>query len=121
MTDSTNVSSYDPDSLPPVLARYLDAHPDRARLEETAELFASDARVVDEGIEYSGIEAIRGWLGGTGSAYHYTTTYLAQERIDADRWVVSARLEGDFPGGVAELRYRATVRDDRLVDLVIAP
>jgi hypothetical protein len=35
--------------------------------------------------------------------------------------VATHRLEGDFPGGVAELDYRFTVDGDRITELVIAP
>jgi hypothetical protein len=31
------------------------------------------------------------------------------------------RLEGDFPGGVVELRYRFTLVDGLVTELVIAP
>ena len=43
------------------------------------------------------------------------------ERVDATHWVAVNRLEGDFPGGVAELRYRFTLADDLVTELVIAP
>jgi hypothetical protein len=34
--------------------------------------------------------------------------------------VVTVRLEGTFPGGVAELDYRFALRDDLVAELVIA-
>ena len=107
------MSIFTPDSLPPVIARYLE--------QPGAELFAADARVLDEGIERHGIEAIREWRSTTASAYSYTTTYTGQEQVDADRWVVRAHLEGDFPGGVVDLLYRFTIAGDRITDLAIAP
>lgn len=114
-------SPYDPEALPPVLVRYLEAQADSSTRSTIANAFADTARVVDEGIEYSGIAAIRGWLSSTASAYTFTTTFLGQQHPDVERWVVLARLEGDFPGGVADLRFRATVSDGRIHDLVIAP
>ncbi len=38
-----------------------------------------------------------------------------------DRWVAVNRLEGDFPGGAVELRYRFALVDDLISELVIAP
>jgi hypothetical protein len=116
-----DIEDYNPDLLPPVVVRYLEQHADPEKREAVAQLFAANARVVDEGITYDGVDAIRGWLGKTASAYTYTTTLLGQYPDGEERWVVVARLEGDFPGGVAELRYRVSVADDRIVDLVIAP
>lgn len=126
MTSTDHVATddfapFDPGALPPVIARYLDAHADADRRAGAADAFAPDARVVDEGVERLGIDAVREWLRSAASEYTYTTTYLAQQRVADDRWVVRARLEGDFPGGVAELRYRIAVRDDLIAELVIAP
>ena len=119
--ERNDFSPYDPAALPPVVVRYLDTQADDARRHELAGLFDPDARVVDEGIEYSGVERIRGWLSTTASEYTYTTELVAQQRVASDRWVVLARLEGNFPGGVADLRYRFTSGDDAILDLVIAP
>lgn len=121
MAEMNEFSPYDPGSLPSVIVRYLDVHADPAERHSVAELFAPDARVVDEGIEYSGIERIRAWLHGAASEYVYTTTLIGQRSVEVDRWIVSARLEGNFPGGVADLRYRFGVRGDQISELVIAP
>jgi hypothetical protein len=121
MTTSADFTPFDPDALPPVVARYLVAHADRRTRATAAEAFAVDARVVDEGIEYLGREAIEGWLTHAASEYTYTTSFIGQRAVDAERWVVLVRLEGDFPGGVADLRFRFTVRGDGILDLVIAP
>lgn len=114
-------SPYAPELLPPVVVRYLEEHSHPENRDAVVELFAADARVVDEGIEHSGADAIRGWLARTGSAYTYTTTFLGQRSTGDGRWVILARLEGTFPGGVAELRYQVATQGDRIVDLVIAP
>jgi len=116
-----DLSPYAPETLPPVIASYLSAQDDPGRRRAIADVFASDARVVDEGIERSGIDEIRTWLATAASEFTYTTTFTGQCQVDADRWVVFARLEGDFPGGVADLRFQFTVRGDRIQDLVIAP
>ncbi|SIT84137.1 hypothetical protein [Microbacterium sp. RU33B] len=121
MTDTNNDTAYAPDDLPPVVVRFLEDHTDPESRRDIADLFASDGRVVDEGIEYLGLEAIGGWLGKAASAYTYTTTMLGQSAEEDGRWVVWARLEGNFPGGVADLRYRFATKNGVIADLVIAP
>jgi len=49
----------------------------------------------------------------------YTTTVTGARR-DGDDWIVAVHAEGDFPGGVADLEQRFTVRDNRITRLVIA-
>ncbi|WP_432562554.1 hypothetical protein [Kineococcus sp. SYSU DK003] len=46
---------------------------------------------------------------------------MGTERLDEQHWVTTHLLEGDFPGGRAELRYRFTLQDDLITELVIAP
>jgi hypothetical protein len=41
--------------------------------------------------------------------------------LTADRFVVTGRLTGNFPGGIAELNWDFTVAGDRISQLVIAP
>ena len=45
----------------------------------------------------------------------------APTRSAADRFVVTGRLTGNFPGGTAELKWDFTVAGDRISQLVIAP
>ena len=121
MTHLDGYDNYDPELLPPVVVRYLEQHSDPSERQAVSGLFSSDARVVDEGIEYSGSDAIRGWLGKTASEYTYTATPLGQHSPESDRWVVLVRLEGNFPGGVVDLRYQAAIRGELITGLVIAP
>ena len=120
MTALQQNTPYNPSILPPVIVRYLDAQVDRAQRMAISDVFAADARVVDESIEYLGADAIEGWLANTASEYTYTTTLTGQHCVDVDRWVVLARLEGNFPGGVANLQFQFTVRFDKITDLAIA-
>lgn len=114
-----DVQPYAPDSLPPAVQRYLGAPAgDRAVV---ADAFRPDAVVTDDGHTYEGIAAVRGWLGRAGSEYTYTTTFTGQRRDDAEHWTVLVRLEGDFPGGVAVLRYVVELRDGLIATLLIAP
>ena len=82
--------------------------------------FTPNAVIVDDGTTYRGTEGIRRFLGKAGAQFTYTTTLVAAERTDA-HWVATNRLEGDFPGGDVELRYRFAMDGDLIAGLVIAP
>lgn len=118
---TTTTAPYQPTLLPAPVTRYLEG---RLGEDDPAGLlaaFAADARVVDEGVEYRGTEEIRRWLTTAGSEYTYTTTYTGQVADGPGRWTVLSRIEGNFPGGVADLRLRFRVGDGGIADLVIAP
>ena len=53
--------------------------------------------------------------------YTYTTEVLDTVALTADRYVVTGRLTGNFPGGTAELKWEFTVAGGRISRLVIAP
>lgn len=112
---------FDREALPAIIVRYLDAQADPAERERLADAFAPDARVVDDNVTYQGVDAIHGWLTTVASAYVYTTTFVGQAREQGEQWVILARLEGNFPGGVVNLRYRFSVAENLIRDLVIAP
>jgi ketosteroid isomerase-like protein len=103
-----------------VISRYfgLDAQRDT---EGIVALFADDAIVVDEGQAYRGTTEIRAWQLGPASKYVYTTEVLKVEASDPDRYLVTGRLTGNFPGGTADLRWDFSVADDQIKRLVIAP
>jgi hypothetical protein len=104
--------------LPPTISTYLAAH--RAGEAETAlKTFTADAEVVDDGRTYRGTEEILGFLRDAGSEFTYTTELLGTERVDDGRWVAVLHLEGDFPGGVVDLRYQFAMRGDLIGELVI--
>jgi hypothetical protein len=120
--DSMNENSFDPSRLPAAIRRYLETPRGPAVTPSAvAEIFTADARVVDERTEYRGTDAIAGWCRTAGSEYTYTTTYLGQGSAAPEQWTVATRLEGNFPGGVADLEYRFRLDGDRIAELVIAP
>ena len=106
-------------ALPAPVRAYLTAH--ASRDDEAAVLaFAADATVTDEGKTHTGTQAIRAWRRRASTEYTYTTE-VTDIRQDTDNiWVVAVRLEGDFPGGIADLQQRFTVRDGAITDLTIA-
>ncbi|MBC6460578.1 nuclear transport factor 2 family protein [Actinomadura sp. HBU206391] len=105
---------------PETITRYLNAH--RARHTDIAiGTFADDATVIDDGNTYTGSAAIREWLAHAANEYTYTVELTGAERVDDATFVVTNHLEGDFPGGVVDLRYRFTLRDGLIERLTIEP
>ncbi|MFF3577357.1 nuclear transport factor 2-like protein [Streptomyces mirabilis] len=109
-----------PDTLPEVITRYLTAH----RAHDTAvalATFTQDATVIDDGNTYQGTTAIERWLNRSATEFTYTTELTGAERTDASHYTATQHLEGDFPGGTVDLRYRFTLRGDLVERLVIEP
>ena len=106
--------------LPTVVAEYQEAH-DRRDVETALAAFTPDATVQDDGHEYRGTDEIRDWLARASTQFTYTRSLLGAEAIDASSWVVTNRLEGDFPGGVVDLRYRFVLTGGLISELEIAP
>lgn len=106
--------------LPEVVETYQDAH-DRGDVEAALGAFGSDATVEDDGHEYHGRDEIRHWLASASREFTYTRTLTGAEAIDADAWLVTNHLEGNFPGGVVDLRYRFVLADGLIARLEIAP
>jgi hypothetical protein len=106
--------------LPTTITTYLDAHV-RRDVEVAITTLAPDAAVTDEGQTYRGHDEIRDWLGRAGSEFTYTTEFIGATAIDASHVDVLHRIEGDFPGGVADLHYRFTLDGDSISRLIIEP
>jgi ketosteroid isomerase-like protein len=117
MTETTTIQ---PTDLPAVVRDYLAAHL-AGDADAALRSFHRDAVVVDEGHTYRGHAEIRGFLLHAGSEFTYTTELTGAERVDDEHWVAVNHLEGDFPGGVADLRYRFTTDGGLIAELVIAP
>jgi hypothetical protein len=116
----TTPTSIHIDQLPATVRGYLAAHVARDA-DAALRAFTPTAVVVDDGTTYRGTDEIRGFLSRAGAEFTYTTELVGAQRVDDERWVVTNRLEGDFPGGVAELRYRFAMDGDLIAELVIAP
>lgn len=107
-------------NVPDPVRRYFELDPKRD-VDAIVALFADDATVIDEGATRRGTAEIRAWRNGPGLAYTYTTELLGTEALAPDRYRVTGRSTGDFPGGVADLKWDFTVEGDRVTQLVIAP
>jgi ketosteroid isomerase-like protein len=105
-------------TAPDVIARYYAAAAARD-LDTLIGCFATDAHVRDEGNDYDGVARIREWREGLATRFSYTTEITGVEHTGDDEYVVSTRLEGDFPGGVVDLDQRFTLADGLIVDLAI--
>lgn len=106
-----------PLELPTPVRRYFEAE----RADDTrhmGDFFAADATVTDEGRTYTGLEAIRIWKQESKAATSYQVTPLKAEQVEG-RFVVTGRVEGDFPGSPVNLRYFFRLSDDRIMSLEI--
>jgi hypothetical protein len=106
--------------IPAVVATYQSAH-DRHDTEAALASFTPDATVKDDGHEYHGHGEIRDWLARASVEFTYTRTLLDAAPVDEHTWLVTNHLEGNFPGGVVDLRYRFVIDDGLITALEIAP
>jgi hypothetical protein len=53
--------------------------------------------------------------------WEFTTTVTGSEPDGDARHIVRTHVEGNFPGGVADLTYRFTLTGDQIADLTIVP
>lgn len=108
------------DELSAVIRTYLVAQ--QALNADTAvATFTPDAEVTDEGRTYRGRDEITTWLSEAGSEYTYTTEFDHASTVGTAYADVVQHLEGDFPGGVADLHYRFTLDGELISRLVIEP
>jgi ketosteroid isomerase-like protein len=115
----TTPTSVQPSELPATIRGFLAAHVARD-VDAAIRAFSPTAVVVDQGQTFRGTDEIRGFLCDAGAEFTYTTELVGAQRIDDARYVATNRLEGDFPGGRAELDHRFTMDGDLVAELVIA-
>lgn len=120
MAVMTTPTSIRPTQLPSTIRAYLAAHA-AGEADAAARTFAPTAVVVDQGQTFRGTAQVLDFLRTAGGEFTYTTELTGAERVDDAHWVAHVRLEGDFPGGVAELAYRFTLVDDLIAELLITP
>lgn len=118
MSNTSSISGLE--GAPEVIRRYFLLDAER-EIDPIIALFSADATVIDEGETRRGTTAIRAWQTGPASQYTYTTDILATDALTPDRFVITGRLTGNFPGGTAELKWDFTLAGDRITRLLIAP
>ena len=116
MTQNTEIQS---ESLPAAVRDFMAAQV-AGDADASSSFFTEDVVLVDQGETVHGKERAHAFLRDAGSEFEYTTEQIGARRVDDAHCVVTLRLEGTFPGGVAELDYRFTLRDDLVTELVIA-
>src|SRR6478752_9559963 len=99
-----------------MISRYFERDADRD-IDSIVSLFTEDATVTDEGEERHGTAAIRAWQTGPASKYTYSTELTGTEALGPDRYLVSGRLTGNFPGGTADLKWDFTTADQHITRL----
>lgn len=107
------------DNAPAPVTRFLDAPTDDPQA--LAEIFIPDAVVLDEGHAHIGREAIRAWWAEAAAPFQVTTTIVTSEPFGDDAYLVRQHIEGDFPGGVADLEMRFALSGDHIAALMIYP
>jgi hypothetical protein len=108
------------DAIPDVITRYVQAGAD-GDIDTLVACFTTDAAVTDEDVTYHGHDEIRGWREKLAKAFEYTVEVLSAAPTGPDRYLVTTRVEGTFPGSPVDLRYDFELRDDLIATLVIAP
>jgi hypothetical protein len=108
------------DGLPETIKTYLTAHAARDGARALA-VFSADAVVTDEGHDLAGHDAIEAWLTDSAGEYTYTTEFVSATTLDAAAVDVVQHLEGNFPGGVADLHFRFALDGGLISRLVIEP
>jgi hypothetical protein len=104
--------------LPEPITAYFAA--DELDGDAVARCFTNGAIVKDEGRTYAGIAAIKRWKTETAAKYTYTCEPRSAEQTDGTT-IVTCHLEGNFPGGRADLRFFFRLERGKIANLEIIP
>lgn len=105
--------------LPDTITKYLISHVTR-NVPAAMRWYADNAEVTDDGKTYRGHDEIRAWLASAASEYSYTTELTSARQVDEQTYVATHHLDGDFPGGTADLDFTFTLIGGRIARLVIS-
>jgi SnoaL-like domain len=106
-------------ATPPVVTRYLKAA-NAGDAQGCAGCFTADGVVLDEGVTHRGHAAIADWRTATAAKWTYTTTVTGVREPDAGgEFRLDVRIEGDFPGAVADLTFGFVLDGDLITALRI--
>jgi hypothetical protein len=109
----------DESKLPAPVQKYFIAAENRDR-ESLVSCFVDGAVVVDDGRIHLGADAIRRWREDAGGQWTYTTELTYAEPVGQTGFHVVTHLEGDFPGGVADLHHQFLLAEGLVLALTIA-
>ena len=107
-----------PIELPQPIADYFAA--DKGDGAAVADCFTPGAVVKDEGRQYSGVSEIRRWRADVATKYTYTCEPLSAQP-QGGATVVTCRLQGNFPGSPADLRFHFRLEGNKIAALEVAP
>ena len=107
------------DALPDTIKAFMTAL-DAREVDHVLATLTADAVVTDEGHDYTGHEEIGAWVADAAAEYTYTTAFTGATTTEAGV-DVGQHLEGNFPGGVADLHYRFTLDGTVISRVVIEP
>jgi hypothetical protein len=102
--------------LPPVIAAFFRAH-NTGETTDFKQLFTPDALVSDEAHEYRGA-AIKAWIDEAIAKYKPVAAVADLAQVGG-QIIATAQVSGNFPGSPAQIRYRFTLRDDKIAALTI--
>ena len=105
-------------ATPEVITRYFKAA-DEQDFDALAACFTEDGVAIDEGETHVGREAIKRWRQGVVAKFTFTTTITSTEAVGETGFNVGVRIEGDFPGGTADLVEAFRLRDGLIEHLAI--
>jgi ketosteroid isomerase-like protein len=111
------------DALPGTIKTFMTAL-DAREVDQVLATLTTDAVVTDEGHDYKGHDSIGTWVATEAAEYTYTTAFTGAtvlERQTGTTVDVRQHLEGNFPGGVADLHYRFTLDGTVISRVVIEP
>jgi hypothetical protein len=103
--------------FPEVIIAYWSAA-NAGDIPEAAQCFSRDAVVQDEGQTHEGTAAISSWIEETTQKYHPLVEALRLEKRE-ERYQVTARVSGSFPGSPLELDYIFTLNNGKIAHLEI--
>ena len=113
----TNTTDWD--ALPKTVKTFMTALDARA-VDHALATLTTDAVVTDEGHDFEGHDEIGAWVAKAAAEYTYTTAFTGATTTEAGV-DVGQHLEGNFPGGVADLHYRFTLDGTVISRVVIEP
>ncbi|WP_242456001.1 nuclear transport factor 2 family protein [Mycolicibacterium sp. P1-18] len=113
----TNTTEWD--ALPTTVRTFMTAL-DAREVDHALATLTTNAVVTDEGHDYTGHGEIGAWVAKAAADFTYTTAFTGATTTEAGV-DVGQHLEGDFPGGVADLHYRFTIDGALISRVVIEP
>jgi ketosteroid isomerase-like protein len=118
-TNTNTTINTDLEQLPTAIRAFLEAQEARDA-DAVLALLTPGAVVSDVGESFSGEDSLRRFVSEAGAEFQYTSAITKVTR-DGEIWVVGHHLEGDFPGGVADLDYRFALEGEQIerLDIVL--